>query len=125
MALPKRTRQTADPLKQIAALKKRVAHLEAQLRRKPRRRKVNKVWANFEKKRAAYAVRDKAMQEYRSKERELEYRSNPDRLRIAWELEQKENAFLKSKGLKPSPSIIPASLRRQAKLLAAKTPSPR
>ena len=50
------------------------------------------------------------MSEYYAREREERYRTDPKTLEIALELERKENEFLKSKGIKPGPSIIPKSL---------------
>lgn len=115
-----RARRSAVPSSfknDIAALKRRVSWLEAALKPKPKRGKapVDKVWAHFERRKAEMNARSKALEEYRDREHEKRLRENPMALRIAIESERRENEFMRSKGLSPSPSHIPKSLRRKAK----------
>jgi hypothetical protein len=101
----------------IAALKRRVSWLEAAL--KPKRSKPRGEVKNAQHKRdiAEMEARNKAMREYYEREREQRYRDNPNALRIALDLETRENEYLRGKGIKPGPSHIPASLRRKARSL--------
>jgi len=101
--------------RQIKSLQIRVARLERPLTTKRQRQKNEKFWADFKRRSAEIDARSKVMREYYDGEREQRLRENPDALRIAIDQERKENAFLKSKGLKPNPSRIPAALRRKAK----------
>lgn len=119
MARAKRVALPTTIANEIASLKQRVSWLEAALKPKPARTnpRVNKALADVERKWAEIQARSKAMLEFHEKEREKRLRENPNALRILVEQERKENEFLKSKGLTPSPSFIPKSLRRKAKSL--------
>ena len=92
----------------------RVARLERPLITKRQRLANEKFWADFQRRSAEIDARSKVMREYYDSERKQRLRDNPDALRIALEQERKENEFLKSKGLKPNPSMIPPELRGKA-----------
>ena len=77
----------------------------------------DKLWADFKRESADEQARSEAMREFWEKEREERYRQNPSQLKNAMAQEEKVNAYLKSRGLKPYPSIIPKNLRRKAKRL--------
>ena len=119
MAKSSKRRQSIE--RQIKSLQMRVAHLERPLITERQRQKNQKFWADFEKRSAEIEARSKVMREYHDAEREQRLVENPNALRIAIEQERKENAFLKSKGLKPNPSKIPPTLRRTAKGRAEKS----
>ena len=109
----KRRQSTVE--RQIKDLQARVARLERPVRSKRQRLASEKLWADYKRRSAEIDARSKAMREYYDKEREQRLRDNPNALRIAVELENKRNAFLESKGLKPDASMIPPALRRKAK----------
>lgn len=99
--------------RQIKGLQKRVARLERPFMTKRQHQANERFWADFKRRSAERDARSKVMREYYDSEREQRLRENPDALRIAIEQERKENAFLKSRGLKPNPSMIPPALRRR------------
>ncbi len=103
---------------QIRDLQKRVARLERPVRSEKQRRADEQFWADYQRRSAEIDARSKVMREYYAAEREQRLRDNPNALRIAVDLERKENAFLESKGLKPNASQIPPALRRKAKGLS-------
>jgi hypothetical protein len=110
-----KTKRAAVPdsvRRQLAALTHRVSWLEAALKPKKEKAPVNRVWANYLRVSAEQKARDDAMREYREQQRVALYRENPNLVRIAREREREENAFLRSRGLKPYPSSIPKELRK-------------
>jgi ribosomal protein S15P/S13E len=100
---------------QIKNLRARVARLERPVRTKRQVRADEKFWTESDRRLRAIEARNKAMQEYYAAERERRYREDPKALQRAMDLERKQTAFLKSKGLEPYPSMIPPALRRKAR----------
>jgi hypothetical protein len=98
--------------RQLASLTHRVSWLEAALKPKKQKAPVDRFWAGFERRNAERKTRDDAMREYRENEKLQRYREKPHLLTAMRELERKENAFMRSKGLKPNPSYIPKELRK-------------
>jgi len=101
--------------RQLASLTNRVSWLEAALKPKKDKAPVNRAWANYLRRSAEQEARDKAMQEYRELERVAVYRAQPNVLKMGIERERKENAFLKSKGLKPRPTYYPKTLIKKVR----------
>ena len=56
------------------------------------------------------------MREYHEQERVARYRENPNLVKIARELERKENEFLRSRGLQPKPSDIPKEFQKRVRV---------
>ena len=101
--------------RQIRKLQMRLTVVERALKPKRRSKPNNKIWEDYLRRKARLDERSKVMREYYDAERERRLRENPDQLRIALEEERKENAFLKSRGMKPNPSMIPQALRPNAR----------
>ena len=104
---------------QIKDLQVRLARLERPVRTKRQVRADAKFSADSDRRLRAIEARSKAMQQYYAAERDRRYRENPQALQMAMDLERKQNAFLRSKGIKPYPSMIPPALRRKARVKRA------
>lgn len=101
--------------RQLASLTNRVSWLEAALKPKKSKGPVDRVWANYLRRSAEEKPRDDAMREYREQERVARYRENPNILKNGIAEERKENAFLRSKGLKPKPTYYPKALLKKVR----------
>lgn len=101
--------------RQLASLTQRVSWLEAALKPKKDKAPVDRAWANYLRRSAEQKARDEAMQEYRELERVAIYRAQPNVLKMGIVRERKENAFLKSKGLKPRPTYYPKTLIKKVR----------
>jgi hypothetical protein len=108
--------------RQLASLTNRVSWLEAALKPDADKTPVDRERAGLARQRAEQQAHREAMQEYREQERLERYRRDPELVKVAIELRRKENAFLRSKGLKPTPSDIPEEFRRSARDLRKRSP---
>lgn len=115
MAKTKRAAVPDSVRRQLAALNHRVSWLEAALKPKKEKAPADRVWAGLERRWAQQKTHDDAMREYHQQERIARYRENPNLVKIARELERKENEFLRSKGLRPKPSTIPKEFQRKVR----------
>jgi len=87
--------------------------LEAALKPKKRKIPIDRVTAGADREWAERKTRNDAVREFYEQRRIARYREDPNQLKIVLELEQKENAFLRARGLKPNPSGIPKEFRRR------------
>ena len=117
-----RKRRQADMNTQLKALRARVAVLERASKAAASRRSA--ALTLLPKQDDVGEARRKALAEY-YEQREIErYLKNPDYLRIAIECENDRNEFLKSRGLPPDPSNIPAQFRRGLRGYQPRTKKP-
>lgn len=93
---------------QLLALKNRVTWLERAIKpaKKPISPHVNRARDHAEE-----ASRQEALMEYYKERKIAFYKRHPDWLEGDIALEREKNAFLRSRGLKPEPSRIPAEVR--------------
>jgi len=101
--------------RRLASLTHRVSWLEAALKPKKDKTPVNRSWANYLRRSAEEKTRDDAMREYREQERVARYREYPSILKKGIAEERKENAFLRSKGLRPKPTYYPKTLIKKVR----------
>ncbi len=109
--------------RQLASLNHRVSWLEAALKPKKKKAPADRVWAGIERRWAQQKTHDDAMREYHQQERIARYRADPNLVKIARELERKENEFLRSKGLTPKPSTIPKEFQRRVRASRKTSPA--
>ena len=93
---------------QLRALKNRVTWLERAL--KPAKKPISPD-LNLTRDRAEEKARYEALMEFYRKKKVEFYKRNPNWLESEISQEREKNAFLRSRGLKPEPSRIPAEVR--------------
>ena len=93
---------------QLRSLKNRVTWLERAIRpaKKPISPDVNRARDQAEEK-----ARHEALMEFYRLRNVAFYKRNPNWLKLEIAQEREKNAFLRSRGLKPEPSSIPAEVR--------------
>lgn len=109
--------------RQLASLNHRVSWLEAALRPKADKPPIDFERADRDRKWAEQKAHDDAMREYHEQERIERYRKDPELVKIAFEIERNENAFLRSRGLQPKPSDIPMEFQRRTKAPRKRAPA--
>jgi flagellar biosynthesis/type III secretory pathway chaperone len=101
MAASKQSSVPKSLLRDVAVLKQRVAWLEKALKPQTPGRHTGDWSAQFKRTMAESNARWEALKEYWNRDRDENYRKNPDLLTGARKREKEMNAFLKERGFAP------------------------